>query len=129
METCKVCGYPVGLFGCDSCYVRNEEELPPDARCETCSGRDTVRCSQMGPRSVCAKWERRDPQEGIFWKPIGGNDGVVKVKGKWHRFDCSSCLVMKKIGRERWMGPPTKAMEKAYGGPLTVKIHDPKGKH
>ena len=129
METCKVCGYPVGPFGCASCRIREYEGFPPDARCETCFGKDTVRCSQMGPRSVCAVWKRVDPQEGLFWKPAGGNDGVVKVRGKWYRFDCSSCLVTKGIGKERWQGPPTKEMEKAYDGLLTLRVHVPKGKH
>lgn len=67
--------------------------------------------------------------DGMCWKEIGAYGGVVKIKGKWVRVDCASCAFTKGIATDRWQGPPTAAMEKAFKGPITMKIHDPKGKH
>jgi len=54
---CEKCGYPLGIHGCGACNVRKQHKLPSYACCANCKYKDTLRCSMMGPHSVCAIWK------------------------------------------------------------------------
>ena len=36
-------------------------------------------------------------KNGQFYKAVGGDQGAVKLNGRWHRFDCVGCMYAKGI--------------------------------
>jgi hypothetical protein len=80
-------------------------------------------------KAQAASAAKRKRTGGVYWKEIGGYGGVIKVGNKWRRVDCASCAVTSGKAFNRWQGPPTKAMAKAYSGPVTIRLHNPKNKH
>ena len=65
-------------------------------------------------------------KDGLYYKEIGDDRGVVLYRGHWVRFLCMGCAYAMGVLRERHQGPMTPSMEKASKNPVELFGHDAK---